>query len=57
MKNVYFQKPPSKTHFLSAIEYFKEEYPDQQVYFLAVSDDMDWVSKHLGRIKGKAELT
>ena len=54
---MYFQKPPSKTHFLSAIEYFKEEYPDQQVYFLAVSDDMDWVSKHLGRIKGKTELT
>ena len=32
-----------KTYFLEAIEYFQEEYPDNKVYFVAVSDDLPWV--------------
>ena len=46
------KKVAGKSHFLSGIEYYKEEYPDHQIYFLAVSDDMAWVKKHLGGIKG-----
>ena len=37
------KKVVGKTYFLEGIEYFKEEYPDNQVYFLAVSDDLAWV--------------
>ena len=41
-----------KTHFLEGIEYFQEEFPKHKVYFLAVSDDMKWVAKHLGGLDG-----
>ena len=37
------KKVVGKTYFLEAIEYFQESYPDQQVYFIAVSDDLVWV--------------
>lgn len=46
------KKVVGKTYFLEAIEYFQESYPDQQVYFIAVSDDLVWVKKNLGSIKG-----
>ena len=35
---------------MSGIEYYQEEYPDHEVVFLAVSDDMDWVRRNLGMI-------
>ena len=41
-----------KTYFLEGIEYFQEEFPESQVYFMAVSDDMRWMAKHLGGIEG-----
>ena len=37
------KKVVGKTYFLEAIEYFQESYPDNQVYFVAVSDDLVWV--------------
>ena len=37
------KKVVGKTYFLEAIEYFQESYPDNQVYFIAVSDDLVWV--------------
>ena len=37
------KKVAGKTYFLEAIEYFQESYPDNQVYFIAVSDDLVWV--------------
>ena len=39
-------------HYLAGIEYFQEEYEDKNLIFLAVSDDIAWVQKHLGKIKG-----
>ena len=39
-------------HYLAGIEYFQEEYGDKNLIFLAVSDDIAWVQKHLGKIKG-----
>lgn len=46
------QKIVSKSHLLAGIEYYQEEYPEHEVMFLAVSDDMDWVKRHLVGIKG-----
>ena len=37
------KKVVGKTYFLEAIEYYQESYPDNQVYFIAVSDDLVWV--------------
>ena len=42
----------SKSHLLAGIEYYQEEYPDHEVMFLAVSDDMEWVSRHLASVRG-----
>ena len=42
---VYLNKRVAgKSYFLEAIEYYQEEYPHHSVYFLAVSDDLAWVS-------------
>ena len=41
-----------KTYFLEGMEYFQEEFPEHKVYFMAVSDDMKWMGKHLGNIEG-----
>ena len=49
-KKILNKKIAGKNHFLEGMEYFKEEFPDQEVYFIAVSDDMDWMRKHLGNI-------
>ena len=51
-KKILKKSISGKTHFLEGIEYFQEEFPDHKVYFLAVSDDMKWVAKHLGGIEG-----
>ena len=51
-KKILKKSVSGKTHFLEGIEYFQEEFPDKRVIFLAVSDDMAWVEKKLGRIDG-----
>ena len=51
-KRILKKKIAGKSHFLDGIEYYQEEFPDEQVYFIAVSDDMDWMRKHLGNIDG-----
>ena len=43
-------------HYLAGIEYFQEEYEDKNLIFLAVSDDIAWVQKHLGKIKGTMKI-
>ena len=40
------------SYFLEAIDHFKEDFTENQIYFVAVSDDPVWVKKHLGRIAG-----
>ena len=47
-----FKKVVGMNHYLAGIEYFQEEYGDKNLIFLAVSDDIAWVQKHLGKIKG-----
>ena len=47
-KTILKKKVAGKSHFLEGIEYFQEEFPDNEVYFIAVSDDMSWVRKNLG---------
>ena len=47
-KTILKKKVAGKSHFLEGIEYFQEEFPDNEVYFIAVSDDMPWVRKNLG---------
>ena len=47
-KTILKKKVAGKSHFLEGIEYFQEEYPDNEVFFIAVSDDMPWVRKNLG---------
>ena len=47
-KQVLGKRVASKAYFQEAMDYFEEEYPDHSVYFLAVSDDLSWVRKHLG---------
>ena len=44
------QKVSGKNHFLEAMEYFQEEYPEYEIFFIAVSDDMSWMKKHFGNI-------
>jgi len=51
-KTILKKKVAGKSHFLEGIEYYQEEYPDSEVYFIAISDDMPWVRKNLGNIKG-----
>jgi len=51
-KKILKKSISGKTFFLEGIEYFQEEFPDAKVYFLAVSDDMKWMAKHLGGIAG-----
>ena len=43
-------------HNLAGIEYFQEEYGDKNLIFLAISDDIAWVQKHLGKIKGRMKI-
>ena len=47
-KQVLGKRVASKAFYQDAMDYFEEEYPDHSVYFLAVSDDLNWVRKHLG---------
>ena len=47
-KTILKKKVAGKSHFLEGIEYYQEEYPDSEVYFIAISDDMPWVRKNLG---------
>ena len=47
-KTILKKKVAGKNHFLEAIEYFQDEFPDNEVYFIAISDDMPWVRKNLG---------
>lgn len=47
-KQVLGKRVASKAFYKEAMDYFEEEYPDHSVYFLAVSDDLNWVRKHLG---------
>ena len=47
-KQVLGKRVASKAFYQEAMDYFEEEYPDDSVYFLAVSDDLNWVRKHLG---------
>ena len=49
-KTILNKKIAGKNHFLEGMEYFQEEFPDHEVYFIAVSDDMAWMRKHLGNI-------
>ena len=49
---IRLQKILSKGHLLAGIEYYQEEYPEHEVMFLAVSDDMDWVARHLAGVRG-----
>ena len=51
-KKILKKSVVGKTYFLEGIEYFQEEFPEHQVYFMAVSDDMKWMRKHLGSIDG-----
>lgn len=51
-KKILKKSISGKTHFLEGIEHFQEEFPDHKVIFLAVSDDMRWMSKQLGGISG-----
>ena len=39
-------------YFIEATNHFREDFPDNQIYFVAVSDDLAWVVKHLGKITG-----
>ena len=47
-KRILKKKVAGKSHFLEGIEYFQEEFSDNEVYFIAISDDMSWVRKNLG---------
>ena len=47
-KTILKKKVAGKSHFLEGIEYYQEEFPDNEVYFIAISDDMSWVRKNLG---------
>ena len=40
------------SYFKEATAHFLEDFPDNQIYFVAVSDDLAWVLKHLGTIPG-----
>ena len=40
------------SYFIEATNHFREDFPDNQIYFVAVSDDLAWVVKHLGKITG-----
>ena len=46
------EKEMSASYFIEATEHFREDFPDKQIYFVAVSDDPAWVVKHLGKITG-----
>ena len=46
------EKEMGASYFIEATEHFREEFPDKQIYFVAVSDDPAWVVKHLGKITG-----
>ena len=40
------------SYFKEATDHFLEDFPHNQIYFVAVSDDLPWVLKHLGTIPG-----
>ena len=40
------------SYFIEATDHFREDFPDKQIYFVAVSDDPAWVVKYLGKITG-----
>ena len=40
------------SYFKEATDHFLEDFPHNQIYFVAVSDDLAWVLKHLGTIPG-----
>ena len=46
------EKEMGASYFIEATEHFREDFPDKQIYFVAVSDDPAWVVKHLGKITG-----
>ena len=50
-KKILKKSVSGKYHFLEGIEHFQEEFPDQTVLFLAVSDDMKWMAKNFGNRK------
>ena len=45
-------KEMGPSYFIDATNHFREDFPDNQIYFVAVSDDPAWVVKHLGKING-----
>ncbi len=47
-KTILKKKVAGKSYFLEGIEYYQKEFPDNEVYFIAISDDMSWVRKNLG---------
>ena len=46
------EKEMGASYFIEATDHFREDFPDEQIYFVAVSDDPAWVVKHLGKITG-----
>ena len=46
------EKEMGASYFIEATDHFREDFPDKQIYFVAVSDDPAWVVKHLGKITG-----
>ena len=52
-KEVLGKKVAGKRFFLEAMDYFEEEYGgEQEVRFMAVSDDLVWVERVLGSRRG-----
>ena len=46
-KKVLKKKTVGKSYYREAMEYFREEFPNNKIFFLALSDDMSWVRRHL----------
>ena len=51
-KKILKKSVAGRSYYLEGIEYFEEEFPEEKLFFLAVSDDMSWMKKHFGGVEG-----
>lgn len=51
-KTVLKKSIVGKSYYKDAMESFREDFPSSDVFFLAVSDDLDWVRRSLGSSPG-----
>lgn len=40
---------PNETYYLNAMTYFRKKFPNQRVFFIAASNDINWLREKLGR--------